>query len=334
MINSKKAVGILGLILIFAQNSFAVLPPSHYKKLQENSHIKAIARITSIEVLEQTKQHTLKKATFTLEKAFKLDVPNEFTATYYAVDSNIQDPGVGGTLYYYPREQQRVYVTISENDGWITSLVDLEQAKQKTISITDRHYQYSIKGNVVGNFYVQGLFQLNETIPFLFKHQFYIDHKGERMSLEMETACLDNSFYSPRNIISKGQGSEVSTFSARFIAKDDGGQFLIDTVSGQSTLNTPSNSVTKFMMFELVQDLPFYQGNKFKFTTLDEIEMKVRSNDSIRYLGQDNTIIAGRAGLHHFTERGEGHSPVHYWLDDNHQLLRVVWDNKKELLLQ
>ena len=52
------------------------------------------------------------------------------------------------------------------------------------------------------------------------------------------------------------------------------------------------------------------------------------------YLGLDKVAIKGRElMLHKFEQKGGGIKKIHYWLDDNHQLLRVLKDKKEELLL-
>jgi hypothetical protein len=61
----------------------------------------------------------------------------------------------------------------------------------------------------------------------------------------------------------------------------------------------------------LIQRLPFNKAEVFEYNKLDEIEMNVFKDTSIHYLGV-----------------------AHYWLNDDHQLVRVLWDNNKEFLLQ
>ncbi|MBF0278766.1 MAG: hypothetical protein HQM13_13280 [SAR324 cluster bacterium] len=107
---------------IIAGDSFAVRSPDYYEKRIENSTIKAIAVVQSIEVLELTRRHTYKRATFKLEKSLAEPVPAIFTGTFYSVDYFWQNPGEGGIKYIYPEKGQRVLVTITENGGSITSI--------------------------------------------------------------------------------------------------------------------------------------------------------------------------------------------------------------------
>jgi len=333
---SKSSLPIGLLLLLFVQNLLAVMLPSHYQKLAENSRIKAIATVSSISVIKRTDQSTHKRATFILEKAFKPGVPEIFVGTFFSVDGTTQDPGVGGTLYYYPREGQQVYVTVTDDGGMINSLEDLGQvaAKRKSVTFTNRVYQYSIRGVPVGTYRVQGHYQPGASDPVMFSQQFNITHKGQSIDVDMNVACLDNVYLSPMSIVSKSVGPEVvGTFSADFVGEThSGGSFLYK--NNKKTLVVPGRLVSDFLTFELVQRLPFNSTSVFEYNKLEDMKMTVKNNFSLRYIGEEEGVVLGYETLHHFKEVGEGRNNTHYWLNNNHQLIRVLWDSKKEFLLQ
>lgn len=204
------------------------------------------------------------------------------------------------------------------------------QAKQSTT----RTYQYSIKGKPVGSFTIHKEYYSDHSVPYLFTYHLTMQHKRKRIDLDMEVSCQDDEYYSPVSILSKGIGPEVFSFSANFSSAASGGIFHINGIEEKIYLDVPDRLVGALSLFELVQQLPFDKANIFKYNKLDEIEMTVFKGFTIQYLGEDNNIYAGYKNLHHFKDSGEGRSTAHYWLNDDHQLMRVLWDNKKEFLLQ
>lgn len=135
---NKLIKGILTAVLLILTTgiAFAVMPPKHYKELAEESKIKATAGVISIKVIESTKRSTYKEVTFQLIKSYSVvKTPEKFVGKCNSVDFPWQDPGVGGTIYYYPERSDNVFVTISENGGSITSYTiltpQLEEALEK-----------------------------------------------------------------------------------------------------------------------------------------------------------------------------------------------------------
>ena len=105
--------------------AFAVRSPEHYENLAHSSKIKAIAIVKEIKALDESKQATRKEVVFQLEKGLGNDLPQYFRGTCFSVDHSWQDPGVGGTIYYYPQKDSKVLVTVSSNGGAITSYTTL-----------------------------------------------------------------------------------------------------------------------------------------------------------------------------------------------------------------
>jgi len=124
----------------------AVMPPDHYRRMAEESKIKAIAVVKSVEVIERTKRSTLKRVVFEMKHPFSPDAPRSFTGTCYSVDHAWQDPGVGGTIYYYPAEGTTVFVTVAADGGSITGLVTLNEETEKRFMAHPERIRYGIGG--------------------------------------------------------------------------------------------------------------------------------------------------------------------------------------------
>ncbi len=120
----------LSLIFLLAVSppSYGVMPPEHYSRMAEQSSIKAVAIVESVEVLETTRQNTRKKAVFLLKHSFSDDIPENFSGTCCSVDFPWQNPMAGGTIYFYPEAGDLVYVTVAKDGGSITSYTHINDA--------------------------------------------------------------------------------------------------------------------------------------------------------------------------------------------------------------
>lgn len=121
---------------ILAATAFAVLPPKHYAKAVEDSKIKATAIVKSVKVIDHRQAVDYNKVTFTLIKSFGPEkAPKEFTGRCESVNKRFweKSPGAGGTIYYYPSKNEKVYVTINDNDGSITSFTRLTPKLEKAL---------------------------------------------------------------------------------------------------------------------------------------------------------------------------------------------------------
>ncbi len=109
------------LVLILAGAASGVMPPDHYAGMAERSKIKASALVVSVEILETSKECTMKKVSFFLRHPFSDNVPGHFSGICSSVDWPWQSPMAGGTIYHYPEAGDKVYVTVGSDGGSITS---------------------------------------------------------------------------------------------------------------------------------------------------------------------------------------------------------------------
>jgi hypothetical protein len=86
--------------------------------------------------------------------------------------------------------------------------------------------------------------------------------------------------------------------------------------------------------FEIVRQLPFIPGFVYSFDSLEAEEFHVKKDHTIAYLGKQSISIneADRA-LHVYEQSGKGIQNLTYYLDDDHELVRVLMDGSKEFLL-
>ncbi len=113
--------------LFIPQSIQAILPAEYYRESIKSSKIKAIAVVTDIKDIRATRRSTLKEVYFKTEKSFGDKIPEDFTGSCYSVDSRWQNPGVGGTIYYYPYKGERVFVAVGVDGGYITNYTRLSQ---------------------------------------------------------------------------------------------------------------------------------------------------------------------------------------------------------------
>lgn len=117
--------------VLFGSMAFGVMPLEFYEKAAQSSAIKAIAVVEDVIVVQETNRSSLKKAIFRRERAFHKGIPQKFTGSCYSVDHKCQEPGVGGTIHYYPQRGSRVLVTVSSDGGSITSYTRITSQLEK-----------------------------------------------------------------------------------------------------------------------------------------------------------------------------------------------------------
>ncbi|MFC1480586.1 hypothetical protein ACFL5Y_03990 [Candidatus Omnitrophota bacterium] len=133
---NKTIIAIL-FLCFFSTSVFAVLPPKYYEKAARESKIKATATVEAVKVADHYNAVDYKKVTFKVIKSFGPEEALEkFTGRCESVNKRWfeKPPGAGGTIYYYPKKGERVYVTISSEDGGITSYTRLTPKLEKALN--------------------------------------------------------------------------------------------------------------------------------------------------------------------------------------------------------
>ncbi|BCS88306.1 hypothetical protein [Pseudodesulfovibrio sediminis] len=126
---------LLTLVCLAVGSAQALMPPETYAQASRHSRIKAIATIVNVDVGHVGPRATSKVATFRLEYALTGGTPRIFTGSCLSLDTRAQRANVmvGGATYFYPHTGNRVYVTISENGGRITSMTPMSAELERVI---------------------------------------------------------------------------------------------------------------------------------------------------------------------------------------------------------
>ena len=207
--------------------------------------------------------------------------------------------------------------------------------------VTDRWYRWSLRGEPAGWFHA-GCFHVvqketgDKDAPVLLEHEFVVNWKGKHISLAMQTTCLDDEYLSPVKIVSKGEGDEeMKSFTATIERKKDGTGKLKAVVGGRGVeMDIPAKTVEGFAVFEIVRKLPFERKKPFEFTMLEGTELNLKPGHEIVYDGQGEIAIDGeKKMLHRFDHTQRGRVRTQFWVDEKHELIRVVMDGHKEYVL-
>jgi hypothetical protein len=134
------------LLLLFSLSAKAVLPPEVYEESMRRSKIKAIATIKDVETIRIGSRATSKKATFKLEYALTKRTPETFVGHCESVETDEQKANimVGGDIYFYPFKGERVFVTVSKDGGYITSMTPMIEELEQIIREEPERIRYGI----------------------------------------------------------------------------------------------------------------------------------------------------------------------------------------------
>jgi len=196
---------------------------------------------------------------------------------------------------------------------------------------SSRWYRFSIDGEHAG--YVHARATYGTTSAGLSGFDFVFHTKwGE---ITQQTRANDSHGVS-WSIESRGNSREVATFRA--VSETPQGPASpgsLKVVQGEKVtfLDLPLNTYTDYDLFAVVERLPFRKGPVLSFNLLETSELNLKKDHVIIYAGIDKSQTAGKTGLHPFIASGERSAPAHYWVNDRHELVRVLWDDSKEFLL-
>ena len=215
-------------------------------------------------------------------------------------------------------------------------------APRKTAA--ERWFVINIKGQAAGYLHVTRKASGDASAPILFEYEKLIDSKDEKTQINIQTYCEDDEYYSPMKAAAqiKQPDKKTATIEATMEKKTHYGcskrqmQLVYDTGKKKYKLDKelPAHTVTELSVLEIIPRLPFTEGAVVEFDFLDINKIKVKKKHTISYLGQEKIEIKGQEReLHKFEQKGSGIPKVQYWVDENHQLLRILRGKKEEFLL-
>ncbi|NWF38427.1 hypothetical protein F3F96_04700 [Mariprofundus sp. NF] len=336
--------------------SHAVMPAKHYDEAARASKIKAIAVVEKIEIVEESKRATRKRVTFRLERALSMDTPETFTGTCYSVDHAWQDTGVGGTIYYYPQEGTKVLVTVSSNGSLITSHTTLIPELEQEVALNglrnisfgmgkasvkpavrqgeeEQWFSFHVAGVTKGFFHAKQKRNREQPMLIEFTQELLVGEiDGDRQLYTVTTQSREDDTLTPEWL-----DIEVTEFgmkkTTKLMKRKVGFRVTGESntqegilVKGQEDavdVAIPSTTTTDFLLFSLVEKMPFETGFSRSLNLIETLELHLKKNIIIRYTGRDTT----NQNLHKFIETGS--TQATYWLNDQHRLMEVHWDNDK-----
>ncbi|WP_041720287.1 hypothetical protein [Pseudodesulfovibrio piezophilus] len=110
--------------------------------LAEDSEIKAIAEVVSIKVVSNNSDGTFKQVTFKKLYGVTPFIPQEFVGGCKTMEARWQRR-LPDTVYFNPRRGQKVYVTVTTNEGAITSYTLLTRQLEAALKQNPRSVAYS-----------------------------------------------------------------------------------------------------------------------------------------------------------------------------------------------
>ncbi|QGY38684.1 hypothetical protein GM415_00520 [Pseudodesulfovibrio cashew] len=133
-------------ILLATSPAGAIMPPEVYAKASQQSRIKAIATITAVRTLRIGKRATTKSVTFKPEFFLGAEGADPFTGICESVETAEQKANlmVGGDIYFYPHANRRVFVTVRDNGGVITSMTTMTPELERIIREEPERLLYGI----------------------------------------------------------------------------------------------------------------------------------------------------------------------------------------------
>ena len=143
----KRIAPALFLLLALAVPALALMPPQVYAERSEQAKIKAIAVIVEVATDEAAGSSV---ATFRSEYRLTPDAPETFTGTCRSARTEAERGMVGPTVYFHPQKGDRVFVTVSEDGGAITSLTPVTPELEKAVRETPGKIRYGVSEAYVG----------------------------------------------------------------------------------------------------------------------------------------------------------------------------------------
>ena len=101
-------------------------------RMAEESEIKAIAQVRSVRALTPYADGTLNQVTFKLVYAVSSYTPKQFFGGCRSMDSRWQTRAKD-TIYFAPKPGEKVFVTVTSDNGAITSYTPLTPELEKAI---------------------------------------------------------------------------------------------------------------------------------------------------------------------------------------------------------
>lgn len=116
--------------------------PDYLALLAEDSEIKAIAVVASVQRMSNNSDGTFKQVTFKRIYAVTPFIPQQFVGGCRTMEARWQKRAKD-TVYFNPRKGQKVYVTVTTNGGAITSFTPINRQLETVLRQEPNRVAYS-----------------------------------------------------------------------------------------------------------------------------------------------------------------------------------------------
>ena len=130
------------LLLLLAASPCAAQETDYLAMMAQQSEIKAIATVAKVLRMSPNADGTIKEVTFKLVYAITPDTPKTFVGNCKTYESNWQKK-VEGLVYFNPKPGQRVYVTVTTNEGAITSFTPINAELDHVVRTEPNRLSYA-----------------------------------------------------------------------------------------------------------------------------------------------------------------------------------------------
>jgi len=338
----------------------AVMPPEHYAERAATSKIKAVAVVKDVIALSETKRRTHKKVVFTLEKPLEKNIPEEFTGTCYSVDHAWQQPGVGGTIYYYPVKGTRVLVTITDNGTSITSLTLLNPELEREIDRSglanisfatgraaiktaqeqdaagEKWFLLYVNGRASGYLKITSRTDRRDPGIRQFSYELLVGEVDkDRRLFRIDTRSRDGGLLTPEWITIRATdylpeqtiNHPERRIGLRPVDRTDIEEgILTHNARDASDVSIPRQTATDLALLTLIETFPYEEDFSVRLHLIETVELRLKKDVRIWYRGKDSD----KDNLHLFSQTGT--ATAAYWLDDRHELIEVQWDGGRRFV--
>ena len=159
-------------------------------------------------------------------------------------------------------------------------------------------------------------------------------YRSGKMELSISNTCKKNLYLSAIKIYIKGNlepGEEKIDLEINI--KDGKATFEIE--GKKQSREIPYDTITSTAMYFLVTCFPFDEDFELEFSSLEDMEMNLKSDHFITCIGEETIELNDKEIKAWKYERtGSRIRPAYYWVDSDHRLVRVLIDGYKEIKLQ
>jgi hypothetical protein len=201
--------------------------------------------------------------------------------------------------------------------------------------LADRWYAWHLEGQPSGYLHITMKRTQEKEVPITFLHEIVAYYRGQLVSHKTQAVCKDNEWFTPVRLSATGQGRDMNSYEGAIDWGAEGGTLRAKVGSRREQQEQlPEQLVLHFNLFEIVRRLPFKKDAPFAFHLLKQHQLTLDKDHKLAYAGEELVTVEGQTKrLHRFDHTAKSITPAQYWVDERHELVRALWDERKEFIL-